>query len=102
MHDYVLFFKLSSRKGRNKAGEQNGIPCVFTLLSEERKNLREQPCLCLHCSLPSPQSPIFMVRKISPAFEKMKQVQELLSQFSLDNNLLVSVRLFSDYINQPP
>lgn len=64
---FVLFFKLSSRKGRNKAGEQNGIPCVFTLLSEERKNLREQPCLCLHCSLPSPQSPIFMVRKISPA-----------------------------------
>lgn len=45
-HGYVLFCFLNFLPimGRSKAGEQNLIPCVFSWLSEERKNLREQPC----------------------------------------------------------
>lgn len=64
---FFFFLNFLPIMGRSKAGEQNLIPWVFSWLSEERKNLREQSCLCLHCSLPSPQSPIFMVRKISLA-----------------------------------
>lgn len=87
MHGYVLFCFLNFLpiRGRSKAGEQNGIPCVFTWLSEERKNLREQACLCLHCSLPSPRSPIFMVRKISPSLRGWNRFKGFLA-----NSLLIT------------
>jgi len=87
MHGYVLFCFLNFLpiRGRSKAGEQNGIPYVFTWLSEERKNLREQACLCLHCSLPSPWSPIFMVRKISPSLRGWNRFKGFLA-----NSLLIT------------
>ena len=44
----------------------------------------------------------FHGKKNKPIPERMKQVQGLIGQFSLDNNLMVSVRLFPGYINQPP
>lgn len=104
MHGYVLFcfFKLSSHKGKEQSrwAEWNTL-CVHLAFWGKEKSQRAGMFVFALFSAFSPVSH-FHGKKNKPIPERMKQVQGFLGQFSLDNNLMVSVRLFPGYINQPP